>query len=117
MAVAPKLYGIPSCDTIKKARKWLESNGIVYDFHDYKKAGVDEALLRGWVEELGWENLLNKGGTTFRKLPDMDKENIDADKAIALMLANPSMIKRPVLDYEGQKIIGFKSAIYESLFS
>lgn len=117
MSAAPILYGIPNCDTIKKARKWLESHEIAYDFHDYKKAGVDEGLLRGWIGELGWETLLNKAGTSFRKLPDADKENIDAEKALALMLANPSMIKRPVLDDGKRKIVGFKPDIYESAFS
>lgn len=117
MSEAPVLYGIANCDTIKKARKWLESRNISYGFHDYKKAGIDEALLRSWVDELGWEVLLNKGGTTFRSLPDFEKENIDTDKAVALMLGNPSMIKRPVLDLGGRRIVGFKSGIYEELFS
>jgi len=110
------MYGIPNCDTIKKARKWLEDQGVSYDFHDYKKAGVEEAALRGWVDELGWEVLLNRAGTTFRKLPDADKQDIDAAKAVALMVANPSMIKRPVLDMGDRRIVGFKPEIYRELF-
>ncbi|MBB6124815.1 ArsC family reductase [Sphingobium subterraneum] len=108
------MYGIPNCDTIKKARTWLDGQGIAYQFHDYKKAGVDAAALRGWVEEHGWEVLLNRAGTTFRALPDADKQGMDADKAIALMLANPSMIKRPVLDLGDRRIVGFKPDIYSA---
>ena len=107
------LYGIKNCDTIKKARAWLEAQGIAYDFHDYKVAGIDEARLRGWAKELGWERLLNRVGTTFRKLPDADKEGLDEDKAIALMLAQPSMIKRPVLDVSGNLLVGFKPDSYK----
>lgn len=117
MSFRPAMYGIPNCDTIKKARKWLEARGVDYDFHDYKKAGVDEEVLRGWVNELGWEALLNRAGTTFRKLPDADKEGLDSEKAIALMLANPSMIKRPVLDLGSRRIAGFKTEAYENAFS
>lgn len=106
------LYGIPNCDTIKKARTWLEGRGIAYSFHDYKKAGVDAAALRGWVDEHGWEVLLNRAGTTFRALPDADKQGLNADKAIALMVANPSMIKRPVLDLGDRRIVGFKPDVY-----
>lgn len=116
MAARPMMYGIPNCDTIKKARKWLEDQGVSYDFHDYKKAGVEEAALRGWVDELGWEVLLNRAGTTFRKLSDADKQDIDAAKAVALMVANPSMIKRPVLDMGDRRIVGFKPEIYRELF-
>lgn len=117
MSASPVMYGIANCDTIKKARKWLESRNVAYGFHDYKKAGVDEAMLRGWIAELGWEVLLNKGGTTFRSLPDFEKQNIDEDKAVALMLANPSMIKRPVLDLGDRRVVGFKPGIYDELFS
>ena len=92
------LYGIPNCDTVKKARNYLDRRGISYHFHDYKKAGVTAADLERWSDIVGWEKLLNKAGTTFKKLPDADKEDIDAAKAIALMLANPSMIKRPVVE-------------------
>jgi arsenate reductase len=101
------LYGIPNCDTVKKARAWLEARGAAYRFHDYKKAGIDAARLRGWVDEWGWEKLLNRAGTTFRKLPDADKAGLDGDKAVALMLAQPSMIKRPVLDLGDRRLVGF----------
>ena len=109
------LYGIPNCDTVKKARVWLDERGVRYTFHDYKKAGIDEARLNGWVQELGWETVLNRAGTTFRKLPDTDKVDLDAAKAVKLMLAQPSMIKRPVLDLgKGRTIVGFKPEIYEA---
>ncbi|MEZ5654689.1 MAG: ArsC family reductase [Sphingobium sp.] len=117
MTDTPRMFGIPNCDTIKKARTWLEAQSIAYEFHDYKKAGVDEGALRQWVGEHGWEVILNKAGTTFRKLPDADKSGIDAEKAIALMLANPSMIKRPVLDLGDRWIVGFKPDIYAAAFS
>lgn len=107
------LYGIPNCDTVKKARTWLEAKGLAYDFHDYKKAGIDTARLAGWAKELGWEVLLNRAGTTFRKLPDADKAGLDEAKAIALMLAQPSMIKRPVLDLGDRRIVGFKPDVWE----
>ncbi len=102
------LYGIRNCDTVKKARAWLDAAGVAYDFHDYKTAGVDPDRLRGWVDRLGWETLLNRAGTTFRKLPDADKAGLDADRAIALMLAQPSMIKRPVVEQGGTLLVGFK---------
>ena len=111
------MYGIKNCDTIKKARAWLEARGTAYDFHDYKLAGIDEARLRGWVAELGWEKLLNRAGTTFRKLPDAEKEGLDADKAVALMLAQPSMIKRPVLDLGGRRLVGFDAKAWEAAVS
>ena len=101
------LYGIPNCDTVKKARRWLEAEGVAHAFHDYKKAGIDEALLRRWSAVLGWERLLNRSGTTFRKLPDEDKANLDEDKAIALMIAQPSMIRRPVVEAGDRLLIGF----------
>lgn len=110
------MYGIPNCDTIKKARKWLDDHGVVYDFHDYKKQGVEEKTLAGWVKEFGWEVILNRAGTTFRALPDGDKTGIDASKAVALMLANPSMIKRPVLDLGSRRIVGFKPESYSDAF-
>lgn len=106
------LYGIPNCDTVKKARTWLADHGIGYDFHDYKKAGVPEAALRGWVDRLGWEVLLNRAGTTFRALPDEQKADLDAAKAIAVMLANPSTIKRPVLESGDVLLAGFKPDTY-----
>ncbi|UZK66131.1 ArsC family reductase [Sphingomonas sp. M1-B02] len=101
------LYGIKNCDTIKKARAWLDANAIAYDFHDYKVAGVDPARLEHWVAAEGWEKILNRAGTTFRKLPDADKQELDAGKAIKLMLAQPSMIKRPVVEHDGGLLIGF----------
>lgn len=108
------MYGIRNCDTIRKARAWLEAREITYQFHDYKLAGIDEARLRGWAGELGWEKLLNRAGTTFRKLPEADKAGLDADKAVALMLAQPSMIKRPVLDLGGRRLAGFDPAVWEA---
>ena len=107
------MYGIKNCDTIKKARTWLEARGLGYDFHDYKASGIDRARLQGWVDRLGWEVLLNRAGTTFRKLPDADRADIDAAKAVGLMEAQPSMIKRPVLDVEGQLLVGFKPDDYQ----
>jgi Spx/MgsR family transcriptional regulator len=106
------LYGIPACDTVKKARTWLDTNGIPYTFHNYKTAGVDTALLRGWIDQLGWEAVLNRAGTTFRKLPDADKTDLDADRALAIMLANPSAIKRPILVKDGLLLAGFKPDTY-----
>ena len=103
------LYGIPNCDTVKKARAWLSDAGIPHEFHDYKKAGIDEARLRRWSAEAGWEKLLNRAGTTFRKLPDADKTGLDEDKAIALMLAQPSMIRRPVVEGGDTLLVGFDS--------
>lgn len=110
------LYGIPNCDTVKKARTWLESNRVEYVFHDYKKAGVDAAALSRWVDAVGWELLLNRAGTTFRKLSDADKADIDRDKAIALMVANPSVIKRPVVEGAGPLLIGFKPDVWRAAF-
>jgi arsenate reductase len=106
------MYGIKNCDTIKKARAWLEARGVAYEFHDYKVAGVDRARLEAWCGELGWERLCNRAGTTFRKLPDAEKQDLDARKAIALMLANPSVIKRPVLDVDGELLVGFAPDAY-----
>lgn len=109
------VYGIRACDTVKKARTWLDDNGIAFAFHDYKTAGVDATVLRGWVDRLGWEALLNRSGTTFRKLPEADKTGLDADKAIAIMLANPSAIKRPVLVSGEALLAGFKPDTYLSV--
>ena len=103
-----QLYGIPNCDTVKKARKWLDANGIDYAFHDYKKEGADAAKLESWSDAAGWEVLLNKRGTTFRKLGEEDKADIDRAKAIALMTEHPSMIKRPVAEHPGGVLVGFK---------
>ena len=106
------IYGIKNCDTMKKARAWLDSHGVAYDFHDYKTADITKDKLKGWSDELGWETLLNRAGTTFRKLPDSDKEGLNERKALALMLAQPSMIKRPVLDLGGKLLVGFKPDVY-----
>jgi len=110
------IHGIRNCDTMKKARAWLDAHGIAYDFHDYKASGIDRATLTGWADELGWEVLLNRAGTTFRKLPDADKQDIDRDKAVALMVDQPSMIKRPVLDLGDRRVVGFKPDRYAALF-
>src|SRR3974390_1647330 len=106
------IYGIKNCDTMKKARAWLDGHGIVYGFHDYKTEGIAKDRLKHWSDELGWENLLNRAGTTFRKLPDADKEGLNERKALALMLAQPSMIKRPVLEVGGKLLVGFKADVY-----
>ncbi len=111
------LYGIPNCDTVKKARVWLSDHGVEYTFHDYKKAGIDAATLQGWCAQTGWEVLLNKAGTTFKKLADGDKAGIDEGKAIALMMANPSIIKRPVVEGGASLVVGFKPEIYEKAFA
>ena len=109
------IYGIKNCDTMKKARAWLDKHGVTYEFHDYKTAGIDRERLEQWSKKVGWETLLNQAGTTFRKLPDKDKSGLDAKKAIALMLEQPSMIKRPVLDLGGGKVlVGFKPEIYQA---
>ncbi|HKQ11548.1 MAG TPA: ArsC family reductase [Rhizomicrobium sp.] len=110
------IYGIKNCDTMKKARAWLEAHKIAHQFHDYKIAGIDKNTLEGWAKKVGWEILLNRAGTTFKKLPDADKENITEKKAIALMLAQPSMIKRPVLEAKGKLTVGFKPEEYKKLF-
>ena len=110
------LYGIKACDTMKKARDWLDKKGVAYDFHDYKTQGVDRAHLEKWVGAKGWETVLNRAGTTFRKLPDADKTGLDADGAMALMLAQPSMIKRPVLDLAERRLVGFKPELYTAAF-
>src|SRR5215213_2422640 len=110
------IYGIKNCDTMKKARAVLDGRGVAYTFHDYKTAGIERGKLEGWARKAGWEALLNKSGTTFRKLPDMDKEGLTEKKALALMLAQPSMIKRPVLELGGGNLlIGFKPEQYERL--
>jgi Spx/MgsR family transcriptional regulator len=103
------IYGIPNCDTMKKARTWLDDKGVAHDFRDYKKAGISTEKLEAWADVVGWDLLLNKAGTTFRKLPDVDKTGIDRTKAIALMVEQPSLIKRPVLEYPGGVLVGFKA--------
>jgi arsenate reductase (glutaredoxin) len=102
------IYGIKACDTMKKARDWLDAHGIGYAFHDYKSAGLDRPTLQSWVDRVGWEVLLNRNGTTFRKLPEAERTGIDRDKAMNLLLANPSMVKRPVLDLGEDLLVGFK---------
>jgi Spx/MgsR family transcriptional regulator len=109
------LYGIPNCDTIKKARKWLSENGKDYSFHDYKKQGVPEKELRSWVKQLGWETLLNKRGTTWRKLDEVTKASVDEASAIQIMLDNPSIIKRPVLSCGKTLLVGFSAEEYSQL--
>lgn len=109
------LYGIPNCDTIKKARKWLSDNGKDYSFHDYKKQGVPEKELRSWVKQLGWETLLNKRGTTWRKLDEVTKNSVDEASAIQIMLDNPSIIKRPVLSSGKTLLVGFSAEEYAQL--
>ncbi len=114
--MTPIMYGIPNCDTVKKARVWLEQNGVDYVFHDYKKSGADADKLGLWIDEHGWETVLNRAGTTFKKLPEADRADIDKDKAVALMLAQPSMIKRPVLDLGDRRLVGFKPDLYAAAF-
>lgn len=114
--MAVTLYGIANCDTVKKARTWLDTHGVTFAFHDYKKVGVDEQALDGWIAQVGWEPLLNRAGTTFRKLPHADKADIDAGKARGLMIAHPSMIKRPVLVAGDRVEVGFKPERYAALF-
>lgn len=106
------LYGIKACDTMKKARTWLDQQGVEYAFHDYKTAAIDRAHLQKWCAEHGWQTVLNRAGTTFRKLDDAQKADLDEAKAIELMLAQPSMIKRPVLDLGDRTLVGFKPDLY-----
>jgi arsenate reductase (glutaredoxin) len=110
-------YGIPNCDTVKKARGWLDARGIAYTFHDYKKLGADPAKLADWVQQAGWEKLLNRAGTTFKNLPEADKAGLDAGKAIAIMAANTSCIKRPVVEFSGGLLVGFKPDEWETKLS
>ncbi len=111
------IYGIKNCDTMKKARAWLDAHGVTHAFHDYKASGIDRAHLEGWCRECGWETVLNRAGTTFRALPEADRQGLDAAKAMALMLAQPAMIKRPVLDLGERRIVGFKPELYEAAFA
>ena len=111
------LFGIPNCDTMKKARRWLEANGVLYSFHDYKKAGVPEDELKLWVKTVGWEILLNRRGTTWRKLDDNIKDNIDEASAIQIMLDNPAIIKRPVLNSNNLITVGFSEKEYIEIFA
>ena len=111
---AVTIFGIKNCDTMKKARSWLGEHDVAYAFHDYKAEGIDSGTLRKWVREVGWQILLNRAGTTFRKLPEAEKEGIGEQQAIALMASQPSMIKRPVLDVGGKLIVGFDPAAYKA---
>jgi len=116
-AAGATLYGIRNCDTMKKARAWLEAHGIAYVFHDYKTAGIERARLESWIGELGWEALLNRAGTTFRKLPAAAQADLTAERALALMLAQPSMIRRPVLDLGERRLVGFRPVDYAAAFA
>jgi arsenate reductase (glutaredoxin) len=112
MAKNVTIYGIKNCDTMKKARAWLEKHGVAYEFHDYKSAGIERDALEGWARAVGWETLLNRSGRTFRALPPKNQEGLNDKKAIALMTAQPSMIKRPVLETGGKLLVGFKPEEY-----
>ena len=116
MAGAVTIYGIKNCDTMKKARAWLDAHGVTYDFHDYKTKGIEPERVEGWAKEVGWETLLNRSGTTFRKLADDEKTALNGKKAVALMTASPTLIKRPVLDLGDRIIVGFKPDAYEKAF-
>lgn len=115
--MALTMYGIPNCDTIRKARLWLEEQGVAFAFHDYRKDGVDAALLEGWAERIGWEALLNRAGTTFRNLPEADRAGLTRERAIALMVAQPALIRRPVLTYGELLEVGFRPERYAALLS
>jgi arsenate reductase (glutaredoxin) len=115
--MALTLYGIPNCDTVKKARRWLDAADVPHAFHDFRKDGLDPAKLQGWIDAVGWEKLLNKAGTTFRQLPDADKAGLDAGKAKALMLAQPAMIKRPVVEAGGGVSVGFSADEWQQRFA
>jgi arsenate reductase len=114
---AVTLYGLATCDTTRAARKWLDANGITHGFHDVRENGLTKSLVEGWVKQLGWEKVLNKASTTWRELPEKEKAGIDEKKAVALLLAHPTLVKRPVLDRSGALSLGFKPAAYEGLFS
>jgi arsenate reductase len=110
------IYGIKNCDTMKKARDWLDAHKVDYAFHDYKAVGIERGVLEGWAKKVSWEVLLNRAGTTFKKLPEEKKIDLDAAKAIGLMVEQPSMIKRPVLDRDGELLVGFKPERYAEVF-
>lgn len=114
--MAATVYGIANCDTVKKARAWLDARGVAYAFHDYRKAGVDPAKLDAWIAAVGWDRLLNRAGTTFRKLPEAERADLDAAKARALMLAQPAMIRRPVVEHAGRVMVGFRAPDWEARF-
>lgn len=115
--MALTLYGIPNCDTVKKARRWLDAADVPHKFHDFRKDGLDPARLQAWIDAVGWEKLLNKAGTTFRQLPDADKAGLDAAKAKALMLAQPAMIKRPVVETDDGVSVGFSADEWQKRFA
>lgn len=111
------IYGLKTCDTTRAARKWLDAHAVAYTFHDVREDGLTKALVESWVKQLGWEKVLNKASTTWRELPDGEKSGLDPQKAIALLLAHPTLVKRPLLDRDGDLALGFRAAAYESLFS
>jgi len=110
------VYGIPNCDTMKKARAWLAARGVNYTFHDYKKAGIDADRVAGWIDAVGLDVVLNRAGTTFRKLPEAERADLDAVRAVALMVANPSCIKRPIVEYPGGLLVGFREPAWDAAF-
>ncbi len=112
-----RMYGIPNCDTVKKTRRWLDSNGVEYEFHNYKKLGIEAATLKKWCKDHGHETLINKRGTTWRRLDESEKENLNQKKAIALMLSNTSLIKRPIIEHGNARLIGFDEAQYTDMFA
>ena len=111
------IYGLKTCDTTRAARKWLDAHAVAYTFHDVREDGLTKSLVEGWVKQLGWEKVLNKSSTTWRELPDGEKTDVDAKKAVALLLVNPTLVKRPVLDLGGKLSLGFRPAAYELLFN
>ncbi len=111
------MFGIPNCDTIKKAKKWLDAENISYDFHDYRKQGIDQSMVEDFCQALGWENVLNKRGTTYRQLTQEQKDSLNETTAVALLVEQPAMIKRPILRVENQLYIGFKAEQYSNIFS
>lgn len=116
MAKTVTIYGIRNCDTMAKARAWLDARGVAYGFNDYRVEGIERDRIEAWAGKVGWEKLLNRSSATFRALPDKDKQAVTENKAIALMAAQPTMIKRPVLDIGGTLMVGFKPADYEAAF-
>jgi arsenate reductase len=116
-AATVTLYGITTCDTVRKARAWLDATGVPYRFHDFRKDGLDAAKLQGWLDGLGWEAVLNRAGTSFRALPEAQRIGLDRDRAAALILANPTLVKRPVLEMDGRVTVGFKPDSYAALFN
>ena len=108
------VYGIANCDTVRKARKWLDAHHVEHAFHDYRKAGADPGRIAGWVAQAGWETVLNRSGTTFRKLAPADRTDLDAARAVALMAANPSAIRRPIVEHDGGLLVGFKPDLWET---